>query len=141
MKVKKSCPHCRLYKPMTTHHIYPHRHFGNGLLTFDLCRKCHDKLELLIPYKISSKYEYIKIMLDFLQTFDNDQVNVCPKCREQKELVSYKVFPKRYFDKRYRELEFKICAECIDGLEVRIPRYNVNKFEYAIIFFTYMAET
>ena len=48
------CPCCHKRTYLTRHHVLPRRHFGRGKKnpqTVLLCRPCHDKLELLIPYE------------------------------------------------------------------------------------------
>lgn len=80
-------------------------------------------------------------MIDFLQAANAGKSDSCPKCREQKELVSYQVFPKKCFDTQYQKIVFKLCLECKDDLELRIPQHGLTVFGYAIIFFTYMSET
>ena len=65
------CPVC--HKPYTPdnwrshHHIYPKRFFqGEGEL-FELCRNCHNRLELLIPIRqLLAKQEYIRILNHFI---------------------------------------------------------------------------
>jgi len=64
------CPKCREHRRMTLHHIYPVRFFGRkgNTLTFLLCRKCHDRLEDLIPQtKKLDEERYVRILLRFLE--------------------------------------------------------------------------
>lgn len=65
---KKSwiCPFCNNKELQTSHHILPERFFPDNNLKIPICRKCHDKLELLIPLeKILSPQEYFKIICEF----------------------------------------------------------------------------
>lgn len=63
------CPKCRELRPMTLHHVMPRRWFGkkNNNLTFYLCRRCHDALELLIPFEKQPQTQYIRVLLQFLE--------------------------------------------------------------------------
>lgn len=54
MKPSGNCPKCRRsYNDVqyTEHHILPKRFYKGSFFTIDLCRECHDKLELKIPQK------------------------------------------------------------------------------------------
>jgi len=67
MPKKRKCPKCGCLRFMSRHHIYPRRHFGrksNHILL--LCRPCHNKLELLIPYRKMPKEFYIRVVENFL---------------------------------------------------------------------------
>ena len=58
--MSKRCPKCgvkyaknrkhHLYKRRhkSRHHVLPQRHFGSGGETYDICRGCHNQLELWI---------------------------------------------------------------------------------------------
>ena len=60
------CPKCGVVKKLTKHHVLPKRHFGAKGKKFFLCRKCHDELEKLIPYKKMKNIFYYKIIVEFL---------------------------------------------------------------------------
>ena len=62
------CPKCKQNKPLSKHHILPVRHYGqNGGPYVEICRECHDQLELLIPFepKLELK-DYLNIYRSFL---------------------------------------------------------------------------
>lgn len=59
------CPKCLQMKTLTSHHIYPKRHFKNSPM-FKLCRTCHDELELHIPYRKVAKHLYVQILAEFI---------------------------------------------------------------------------
>ena len=50
---------------LTRHHILPRRWFESEL-TVVLCRKCHDKLELLIPFPKQDTAFYHEVLSHFL---------------------------------------------------------------------------
>lgn len=62
---------------MTSHHIYPKRHFGNNRrqrkTRFELCRECHDALEKLIPFERMPPEFYPEVLLCFLNPERVDQ--------------------------------------------------------------------
>ena len=63
------CPKCLELKELTKHHIFPRRFFKKDKrpAILHLCRSCHDKLEMRIPYKEKMyKSEYIAITQEFL---------------------------------------------------------------------------
>lgn len=49
------CPKCGEEKPLTKHHVFPRRHFGNkkNLRRYKLllCRLCHNDIERAIPFE------------------------------------------------------------------------------------------
>ena len=55
-----ACQKCGSNYKMTSHHQFPKRHFRHSPL-IDLCRKCHDEIEKLIPYEKMSESFYIKV--------------------------------------------------------------------------------
>ena len=61
------CEACQTEPATSRHHLFPKRHFhGNNNLTIGLCRPCHDKIELLIPYRKQPRAFYRKITKMFL---------------------------------------------------------------------------
>lgn len=61
---KGVCPKCMKSGYLTEHHVFPKRFFGkrNNDSILLLCRKCHDKIELLIPYSDKlTQEEYTEI--------------------------------------------------------------------------------
>jgi len=51
----------------THHHILPRRYFNGNGEKFELCRNCHNKLEMLIPFAPQlTEWEYYRILLNFL---------------------------------------------------------------------------
>lgn len=65
------CPVChKTYtndNPKTEHHILPKRFFKGEGDKQELCRKCHNKLETLIPFSPQlTEYEYKRILANFL---------------------------------------------------------------------------
>ena len=63
MSRKRECPACGQKKFLTRHHVFPKRHWPEMANTnrwsghppppiISICRKCHDKLEKLIPSEI-----------------------------------------------------------------------------------------
>jgi len=65
-KKTRECEKCGAKKNLTKHHILPRRHFGVFGQKIDLCRRCHDELELRIPFKKLKQYEYYRILNNFL---------------------------------------------------------------------------
>ena len=64
------CPKCLKCKPLTRHHILPKRFFNvpSSIPILHLCRKCHDKIERLIPYhRKLNREDYIEIARNFLR--------------------------------------------------------------------------
>ena len=59
------CPKCQEIKIGTRHHLFPKRHFNDPTILY-LCRKCHDKIERMIPFRKKDKGVYIKITRQFL---------------------------------------------------------------------------
>jgi len=47
--MKDVCPKCKRKKKLTRHHILPKRWFVKSSI-LNICRKCHNELELLIPF-------------------------------------------------------------------------------------------
>lgn len=39
------CPKCLEFKPLTVHHCFPRRHYGNNIYKVRICRSCHDEIE------------------------------------------------------------------------------------------------
>jgi hypothetical protein len=67
-----SCPVCKQdyceKNWRTRHHILPKRFFHGVGGLYILCRKCHNKLELLIPVKRRlEEYEYREILFLFIK--------------------------------------------------------------------------
>ncbi|MFA5736924.1 MAG: hypothetical protein WCX70_01315 [Candidatus Paceibacterota bacterium] len=71
------CPGCHKKRPLTRHHIFPRRHWQEIARNnrwsghppppiILLCRKCHDKIEGLIPYEIQPYEFYWEITKEFL---------------------------------------------------------------------------
>lgn len=69
-KKNQTCPKCHLRKRMTSHHVFPRRHFGNNRtqrrLRLRICRSCHDDLERLIPFERMPATFYVQVVVDFL---------------------------------------------------------------------------
>ena len=66
------CPICNreysVNNPRTEHHILPKRFFGKTSDVYHLCRKCHDKLEMFIPFEpMLEPYEYWQLLTDFIR--------------------------------------------------------------------------
>ncbi|MBI3634273.1 MAG: hypothetical protein HY228_01490 [Candidatus Yonathbacteria bacterium] len=62
------CPKCLHRVANSHHHIFPRRHFGDGLEnnnTIFLCRICHIEIEWLIPLEKQRR----KVYLDILRMF------------------------------------------------------------------------
>lgn len=60
----EDCPKCKKPKDLTKHHVFPKRYFGNGNKnnsTIQLCRDCHNELELLIPLEQKPKKFYLTL--------------------------------------------------------------------------------
>ena len=71
------CPKCKQLRPRTQHHIYPKRWYGRNNHIVYLCRTCHNKLELLIPFKKMNKHFYKKVVKDFLaEVYDENITRV-----------------------------------------------------------------
>jgi len=67
------CPICKEYRPLTRHHILPRRFFKKRSKdTLDICRKCHDRVEMNIPLKteqsIDFYYKVLSLFGIFLET-------------------------------------------------------------------------
>jgi len=72
--VTSYCPVCeREYTEAncrTRHHILPKRFFGGKGGLYVLCRECHNKLELLIPFKLQlTEVEYRNILSNFIKRY------------------------------------------------------------------------
>lgn len=61
------CPKCLQAKPRSVHHILPQRYYKGVGPTLDLCRRCHDELEKLIPFEEKSKSFYYRVVREFLR--------------------------------------------------------------------------
>jgi len=46
--VKRVCPRCHQLRHLTDHHILPKHVFGLGGHTVEICRECHNELEIQI---------------------------------------------------------------------------------------------
>ena len=57
------CPKCMELRVMTTHHVFPKRHFGKKDKEYrlDICRNCHDEIERILPFRELRKEEYLEI--------------------------------------------------------------------------------
>lgn len=74
---KKDCPKCGKHAYLTRHHILPKRHFGSRGPTIDICRECHDSLEVMISgaeYRENSgkrkkmrRHEYYRVLIQFMK--------------------------------------------------------------------------
>lgn len=63
-----TCPKCGERKLATRHHLWPKRHYGterNSRVVI-LCKECHRKLEMRIPYKRIPHRFYVAIYLTFM---------------------------------------------------------------------------
>lgn len=66
------CPKCKEVKPMTRHHLYPKRFYGNTSEIFMLCRECHYALEKLIPLDQIMPRQFYEIIVEvFLKMEEN----------------------------------------------------------------------
>jgi len=67
--VRKVCPKCKQYKPMTRHHIYPKCFYGKEKndTVFLLCRDCHTELEKNIPSFRMPHSFYPNVVLAFIK--------------------------------------------------------------------------
>lgn len=65
----KECPACGGVVSMTSHHIFPVRHYGrkNNNHVLLLCRSCHSQLERYIPYAAMPRDFYNAIVIVFLR--------------------------------------------------------------------------
>ena len=98
------CAKCNAQKNLTRHHILPKRHFVQAKkerpLRIILCRRCHDKLELLIPWEKMPERFYSDIVMDFLR-IDELRLMMLTGQREfiieleEMEVNDYRIFQKR----------------------------------------------
>ena len=72
MRKMMTCPKCKKYTFRTKHHILPRRWYGENNHIIYLCRKDHDNLESLIPFKKMSKRFYKQILIEFMRG-DHDE--------------------------------------------------------------------
>ena len=75
------CPKCN--QPYTRvqctyHHVLPKRFFPGSHVKVDLCRECHDKLELRIPLRPRLPrrfyFEVVNNFMGFGRVFDTEEV-------------------------------------------------------------------
>jgi hypothetical protein len=66
------CPKCKEICRGTKHHCLPKRHYRRQKNTpiLLLCRRCHDKLELMIPFNKQPKEFYYEVINTFLEGGD-----------------------------------------------------------------------
>jgi 5-methylcytosine-specific restriction endonuclease McrA len=69
------CAKCLELKNLTKHHILPRRFFRKQKRppVILLCRRCHDEIELLIPFRRKMcKDFYISLIKEFIRREDNE---------------------------------------------------------------------
>jgi len=54
------------------HHVYPRRFFGNTSTKLVLCRRCHDRIERLIPFQEQPSWFYMYIADRFMEGIFDD---------------------------------------------------------------------
>lgn len=64
-KKKNRCLKCHTSKRLTRHHILPKRHYKGAGPVMTLCRYCHDRIELLIPFEKMDKEFYYLVAEQF----------------------------------------------------------------------------
>ena len=85
---KQICPKCGYFRFMSSHHIYPRRYFGKGNKNNNIlliCRFCHDKLEILIPFKKMSKEFYEQVVKKFPILFFTQVLGKNPQTIRKKQ--------------------------------------------------------
>lgn len=64
----------------------------------------------------------------------------CPVCRADKFLTRHHVYPKRHYGRENNRTIFRLCRECHNALEERIPEHKIRDNQYVQILLNFIEE-